>query len=121
MTDGAAMMLDSQEVIAKRLWLIGTAGSVPRHSVRKEMQRMGSEKISGAAEATGAMALSSMLAGAKIGAAMWQLVPGSSMARQAKAVRKISTAGAHVLDSGLKPLARRTRSNAKRLRRSRVR
>ena len=121
MADSAAMMFASQEVIAKRLMLVGNAGPKPRQSVKKEMRRMGTEKIRAGMQSGGAMAVSAMLASAQIGAAMWRLSMHPSTANSTKTARQISRAGAKILDSGLKPIARRTRSNAKRLRGSRLR
>jgi hypothetical protein len=117
--DGCMMLFSSQQVIAQRLLLLGTAGPLPRSSVAKEMRRMGTEKVQAGMESAAAMAASAMAASVQLGDAMRQLAtPSTTPARKAKALRSICAVNARILDSGLKPVSRRANSNARRLRRS---
>ena len=113
------MLISSQEVIARRLWLMGGGGSKPGKSVEQEMRRMGTEKMNAGMESASAMAVSAMSASAQLGAAMWQLSTSpSTVAHRTRALRNLSDASAQILNSGLKPISKRANSNAKRLRRS---
>jgi hypothetical protein len=117
MLDGTAMLMSSQEVIARRLWLMGSAGSKPGKSVEQEMRRMGTEKMSAGMESASAMAASAMFVGAQLGATVWKLsTSASTAAHRTRAWHELSTASARILGSGLKPISKRASSNARRLR-----
>jgi hypothetical protein len=117
--DGCMMLFSSQQVIAQRLLLLGTAGSRPRSSVAKELRRMGAEKVQAGMESAAAMAASAMAASLQLGDAVRQLAtPSTTSARRAKALQSVCAVSARILDSGLKPVSRRANSNARRLRRS---
>jgi hypothetical protein len=53
MADSAAMMFASQQVITKRLLLVGNAGPMPREPLKKEMRRMGTEKMRAGMQSSG--------------------------------------------------------------------
>lgn len=139
------MMVNSGEVIGRRLAGMALAGASPAARDRREMARMSGEKLQAAAEsgyamwwslarmnqqlallvlrqlfagATGAMSIASSRTAAESMGRQAKLV-GDSMAHAAAAASHLSGSTARLARSGLTPVSARAARNAKRLRKRR--
>jgi hypothetical protein len=106
-------MSRSQEVISRRLWMIGTSGLFPSARATREAIGMTSEKSSVAWESAHAMAMTAWVSGMRGFANM-----SAPQAHSRGAGDLACATVAKVLRSGLAPIRNKVLANAKRLRRS---
>ena len=102
------------QVIAHRVARIMIAGGSPSARDRRELQRMGSEKILAANEAWNAMAVQAVLENQKLALSLIQSL-WFPWAKRPSAAMQLSNAALDVLGKGMAPLRRRAVANAKRL------
>jgi hypothetical protein len=102
------------QVIAHRVARIMIAGGSPSARDRRELQRMGSEKILAANEAWNAMAVQAVLENQKLALSLIQSL-WFPWAQRPSAAMQLSNAALDVLGKGMAPLRRRAVANAKRL------
>jgi len=102
------------QVIAHRVARIMIAGGSPSARDRRELQRMGSEKILAANEAWNAMAVQAVLENQKLALSLIQSL-WFPWAQRPSAAMQVSNAALDVLGKGMAPLRRRAVANAKRL------
>ena len=102
------------QVIAHRVARIMIAGGSPFARDRRELQRMGSEKIFAANEAWNAMAVQAVLENQKLALSLIQSL-WFPWAQRPSAAMQLSNAALDVLGKGMAPLRRRAVANAKRL------
>jgi hypothetical protein len=109
-----ALLASSQEVIARRLWLLGTQAQTKPKAAMREINRMAGEKMQAAFASSNAMGLAAMKTGTK----MLRTQGGSTASRRAGArAASPARAAAKVVRAGLSPVRKRVRANATRLRR----
>ncbi len=102
------------QVIGHRVARMMIAGGSP--SARRELHRMGTEKILAANEAWNAMALQAVLENQKLALSFMRSLWFPWAQRQSAAMQ-LSNAALDVLGKGMAPLRRRAVANARRLRR----
>jgi hypothetical protein len=102
------------QVIAHRVARIMIAGGSPSARDRRELHRMGTEKILAANEAWSAMAIQTVLENQKLALSFMQSLWFPWAQRQSAALQ-LSNAALDVLGKGMAPLRRRALANAKRL------
>ena len=102
------------QVIAHRVARIMIAGGSPSARDRRELQRMGSEKILAANEAWNAMSVQAALENQKLALSLIQSLWFPS-AQRPSAAMQLSNAALDVLGKGMAPVRRRAVANAKRL------
>jgi hypothetical protein len=102
------------QVIAHRVARIMVAGGSPSARDRRELHRMGTEKILAANEAWNAMAIQTVLENQKLALSFMQSLWFPWAQRQSAAMQ-LSNAALHVLGKGMAPVRRRALANAKRL------
>ena len=112
--DMAAVYASSQEVVARRFWMLGTQSQRrPRASMR-EIGRMGSEKVQATCASASAMTFAAMAAGMKF---LTSLALPQTARRSARSATDLAQASATIMRSGIRPVKKRVRANAARLRR----
>lgn len=102
------------QVIAHRVARIMIAGGSPTARDRRELHRMGTEKILAANEAWSAMAIQTVLENQKLALSFLQSFWFPWKRRQSAALQ-LSNAALDVLGKGMAPVRRRAVANAKRL------
>jgi hypothetical protein len=105
------------QVIAHRVARIMVAGGSPSARDRRELHRMGTEKILAANEAWNAMAIQTVLENQKLALSFMQSLWFPWVRRQSAALQ-LSNAALDVLGKGMAPVRRRAVANARRLGRS---
>lgn len=108
------------QVIAHRVARMVIAGGSPSARDRKELHRMGTEKIAAANEAWNAMAVQAFLENQKLALSFMQSL-WFPWIRRKSASSQLSNAYLGVLGKGMAPLRRRAVANAKRLGRTKRR
>jgi len=108
------------QVIAHRVARIALAGGSPSARDRKELHRMGVEKITAFNEAWRAMAAQAFLENQKMALSVMQSF-WFPWVRPKSASRQLSNAALGILGKGMAPVRRRAVANAKRLGRTRRR
>jgi hypothetical protein len=108
------------QVIAHRVARMMVAGASPSARDRRELQRMGTEKMLAATEAWNAMAVQTVLENQKLAFSFMQSLWFPWVKRQSAALQ-VSNAALEVLGRGMAPVRRRAVANAKRLGRLRRR
>jgi hypothetical protein len=106
------------QVIAHRVARMAIAGASPSAGDRKELRRMGTEKITALNEAWNAMAVHTFRANQKLTLSFMQSLwfPWVHPKRSVKsASRQLSNAALGILGKGMAPIRRRAVANAKRL------
>lgn len=116
----AELGLAVPQVIAHRIARIMIAGGSPSARDRRELHRMGTEKILAANEAWNAMAIQAVLENQKLAISFMQSLCSPWVRRQSAAMQ-LSNAALDVLGKGIAPLRRRAVANARRLGRIRRR
>ena len=107
------------QVVAHRVARMAAAGTNPSARDRRELYRMGTEKISALNEAWSSMALETWLANQRFALSFMQSLWFPWL--QPKSRANLSNAALDILASGVTPIRRRAVTNAKRLGRSRRR
>jgi hypothetical protein len=102
------------QVIAQRVARIMIAGGSPTARDRRELHRMGTEKILAANEAWSAMAIQTVLENQKLALSFLQSF-WFPWERRPSAAMQLSNAALDVLGKGMAPVRRRAVANAKRL------
>lgn len=102
------------QVIAHRLARIMFAGGAPSARDRRELHRMGTEKILAANEAWRAMAIQTVLENQKLALSFMQSL-WFPWVRSESAAMQLSNAALDILGKGMAPVRRRAVANAKRL------
>jgi hypothetical protein len=102
------------QVITHRVARMMMAGGSPSARDRRELHRMGTEKILAANEAWNAMAVQAVLENQKLALSFMQSLWFPWVRRQSAAMQ-LSNAAMDVLGKGMAPLRRRAVANAKRL------
>jgi len=102
------------QVIAHRVARIMLAGGSPSARDRRELHRMGTEKILAANEAWSAMAIQTVLENQKLALSFMQSLWFPWVRRQSAALQ-LSNAALDVLGKGMAPVRRRAVANARRL------
>jgi hypothetical protein len=102
------------QVIAHRVARMMIAGGSPSARDRRELHRMGTEKILAANEAWNAMAVQAVLQNQKLALSFMQSLWFPWVRRQSAAMQ-LSNAALDVLGKGMAPVRRRAVANAKRL------
>jgi hypothetical protein len=102
------------QVIAHRLARMIVAGGSPSARDRRELHRMGSEKILAANEAWNAMAIQTVLENQKLALSFMQSL-WFPWAQRESAAMQLGNAALDVLGKGMAPVRRRAVANAKRL------
>jgi hypothetical protein len=102
------------QVIAHRVARIMVAGGSPSARDRRELHRMGTEKILAANEAWNAMAIQAVLENQKLALSFMQSLWFPWVRRQSAALQ-LSNAALDVLGKGMAPVRRRAVANARRL------
>lgn len=112
----AELALAAPQVIGHRMQRIMTEGNAPSARGRRELVRMGSEKVQAIAESWMAMSLQAAAAQQQMALSMWRawLSPVSSRSAQRMA-EQWQSAALDVATKGLAPVRRRAVANAKRL------
>jgi hypothetical protein len=95
------------QVIAHRVARMALVGASPSARDRKELRRMGTEKVAAATEAWTAMALEAFRQ------SLW--LPWAFLKRRQSASRQLSNAALGIFGKGMAPVRRRAVANAKRL------
>jgi hypothetical protein len=108
------------QVIAHRVARMMVAGGSPSARDRRELHRMGTEKILAANEAWNAMAIQAVLENQKLALSFMQSLWFPWVRRQSAAMQ-LSNAALGVLGKGMAPVRRRAVANARRLGRTRRR
>ena len=112
--DMAAVCASSQEVVARRFWMLGTQSQRrPRASMR-EIERMGSEKVRATYASASAMTFAAMAAGMKF---LTSLAWPPTARRGMRSAGGLAQAGATILRTGMRPVRKQVRANVVRLRR----
>jgi hypothetical protein len=102
------------QVIAHRVARMMLAGASPSARDRRELQRMGTEKMLAATEAWNAMAVQTVVENQKLALSFMQSLWFPWAGRQS-AARQVHDAALEVLGRGMAPVRRRAVANAKRL------
>jgi hypothetical protein len=102
------------QVIAHRVARMMVAGGSPSARDRRELHRMGTEKILAASEAWNAMAIQAALENQKLALSFMQSL-WFPWARRQSAAMQLSNAALDVLGKGMAPVRRRAVANARRL------
>ncbi|HYI87562.1 MAG TPA: polyhydroxyalkanoate granule-associated phasin [Burkholderiales bacterium] len=102
------------QVIAHRVARMMIAGGSPSARDRRELHRMGTEKILAANEAWNAMAVQAVLENQKLALSFMQSL-WFPWVRRRSAAMQLSNAALDVLGKGMAPVRRRAVANAKRL------
>jgi hypothetical protein len=102
------------QVVAHRLARMMMAGGSPSARDRRELQRMGTEKILAANEAWNAMAIQTVLENQKLALSLIQSI-WFPWVRRESAAMQLSNAALDILGKGMAPVRRRAVANAKRL------
>lgn len=102
------------QVIAHRTARMMMAGAAPSARDRKELHRMGTEKIFAAGEAWNAMAIQAVLENQKLALSCMQSF-WFPWLRSKSASSQLSNAAIGILGKGMDPIRRRAVANAKRL------
>ncbi|HEX5662531.1 MAG TPA: polyhydroxyalkanoate granule-associated phasin [Xanthomonadaceae bacterium] len=105
------------QVIAHRLARMALAGASPSARDRKELRRMGTEKVAALNEAWSAMALEAFQANQRLALSFMQSLwfPWVQPKRRPSASRQLSNAALGIFGKGMAPVRRRAVANAKRL------
>ena len=105
------------QVIAHRVARMAMAGATPSARDRKEIHRMGTEKMLAFNEAWTAMAMQAVLENQKLALSMMQSVwfPWLRTTASGSATQQVTDAMLGVLGKGMVPYRRRAMANAKRL------
>jgi hypothetical protein len=102
------------QVIGHRIARMMIAGGSPSARDRRELHRMGTEKILAANEAWNAMAIQTVLENQKLALSLMQSLWFPWMQSETAAMQ-LSNAALDILGKGLAPVRRRAVANAKRL------
>ena len=105
------------QVIAHRVARMAIAGASPSARDRKELRRMGTEKVAAVNEAWNAMALEAFRANQRLTLSFMQSLwfPWVHPKRRQSASRQLSNAALGIFGKGMAPVRRRAVANAKRL------
>ena len=102
------------QVIAHRVARMMIAGGSPSARDRRELHRMGTEKLLAANEAWSAMAIQTVLENQKLALSFMQSL-WFPWGRRESAAMQLSNAALDILGKGMAPVRRRAVANAKRL------
>ena len=111
--DMAAVYASSQEVVARRFWMLGTQSHNRPGASMREIRRMSSEKVQATYASASAMTFAAMAAGMKFVTSL-ALPP---TARRGTPVADLAQATATIVRTGMRPVRKQVRANAVRLRR----
>ena len=112
--DMAAVCAASHEVVARRFWMLGTQSQKHPAASMREIKRMGSEKVEATYASASAMGFAALAAGMKFFTSLG-LSPAAW--RSTRSAAGLARASATVLRTGMRPVSKRVRANAVRLRR----
>lgn len=111
------------QVVAHRVTRMAMAGATPSAGERREIHRMGAEKLAAFGESWQAMALQTLRANQQFALwfmrSLWYPWFGARPSVRA-ASRQLNSAALGILAKGMAPVHRRAVANAKRLRRSKL-
>lgn len=118
----AELAFAAPQVISHRMQQMMTDGHAPSEKVRREMQRMGSEKMHAFIESWTAMSLQAAAAQQQLALSMWHAWFSPVTRRSVQRMgRQWQGAALDVASKGLAPVHRRAVANAKRLAKSKRR
>ncbi len=114
--DLAELAVAAPQVIGHRMQRMMAAGSAPTAQDRREMQRMGNEKVQAFAESWTAMSLQTVAAQQQMALSLWRawFSPVTSASAQ-RLGQQWQRAALGVASKGLEPVHRRAVANARRL------
>jgi hypothetical protein len=110
----AGLCMSSQEVVARRFWMLGTQSQQNPAASMRELRQMSNEKVRATFDSASAMGFAAMAVGMKFLAGM--ALPGSAR-RGSRVAADVAHAGAGIVRAGMVPVRRKVSANAARLRR----
>ena len=118
-TQALELSIAAPQVVAQRLWQMGTAGFLPSAADQREFKQMGNEKVQAFFESWGAMWSASLHAQMQFAQRLPSATVSAAWGRPqsvVSAINAFSKSGANVVAAGLSPVHAKAVSNAKRLR-----